>query len=237
MDRLGIETFFAPPFDAETKHYVVLQSLKGYYQEFSRNRLYPALSELIDLCTALEAVIQKKIDLEHHLPHRLRDLDVQNNRLVYDTLEASDAGLQHAVDLIIWSIPHIKKVIDEGMNIYNFVEEHISIEAVGIVPMYREEGYWFVPDNQSASLYLLRYEFSLFTSAHERFRTLKTRVLESIGQAYIRSDPESIKLGLIEKYQDLPNPATYACETDLEFPYAQTILPIAKRKLMSHVFS
>jgi hypothetical protein len=237
MKKLSIETFFTPPFDVETKQYVVLQTLKDYYYEFSHNRLYPALSGLIDLCTDLEDVIQKKIDLENHLPHRLRDLDLQNNKLIYEASEGNDAGLHRAVDLILWAIPHIKKVIDEGMNIYNFVEEHITIEEVGIVPMYREEGYWFVPDNQSAALHLLRYEFSLFTSANERFRTLKTRVLESIGQAYIRSAPESIKLELIEKYQDLPNPATYACDTDLEFPYAQTILPIAKRKLMSQVFS
>ena len=237
MTKLGVETFFAPPFDLETKQYSVLQSLKEYYDEFSHNRLYPALSDLIDLCTSLEAVIQKKIDFENHLPHRIKDLDLQNTKLVYEASQGNDGGLQRAVELILWAIPHIKKVVYEGMNIYNFVEEHMTIEEVGIMPMYREEGYWFVPDNQTAALHLLRYEFSLFTSANERFRTLKTHVLESIGQSYIRSAPESLKLGLIEKYQDLPNPATYACETDLDFSYTQTILPIAKRKLMTHVFS
>jgi hypothetical protein len=41
-------------------------------------------------------------------------------------------------------------------------DEQISIEEVGIMPAYRQEGYWLVPDTQAAQLNLLRYEVSLF---------------------------------------------------------------------------
>ena len=121
------------------------------------------------------------------------------------------------------------------MDIYNFVEEHISIEEVGIMPMYREEGYWFVPDAKRSRLNLFRYEVSLFTAVDERFRTLKTRLLESLEEDSIKRPPEDIKLELVHRYRELPNPATYMCESDLDFPYDQTMLPVAKRKLMKHL--
>jgi hypothetical protein len=75
----------------------------------------------------------------------------------------------------------------------------------------------------------------LFTETNERYRTLKTRLLESIEQRLVKLAPESIKRQLMEKYHDLPNPATFWCDTDLEFPYSETILPIAKRKLLAQV--
>jgi hypothetical protein len=66
---------------------------------------------------------------------------------------------------------------------------------------------------------------------------LKRRLIESLQQARIKRPPESIKLGLVERFQDLPNPATYVCDTDLDFPYAETILPIVNRKQMKRLFS
>jgi len=217
--------------------YVVLQRLKGYYDEFSHNRLYPGLGDLIQLVSLFDDLIQKKTDLQGLLPHRLKELDIENQRLVYEPVQGNDAEFDKAMDLILWALPHLKKAIEEGMDIYNFVDEHVVIEEVGILPVYREEGYWFVPDMKISRLHLLRYEVSLFAASTERFRTLKTRLLESLELVLVHRSPESIKLELMKKYHDLPNPATYVCETDLDFPYVETILPIAKRKFMTQLFS
>lgn len=234
---LSLETFITGTRDFEAKQYQVLQELKTRRAELQHNKLYPTLVEVIDLLRVLEDFLQNKKDIESRLPGRLKEIDLENKKLVYESLQGSDEDLARASDLIAWAIPHLQALRDEAMEIFNFVDEHISIEHVGIVPMYREEGYWFVPENAASLLHLLKYEVSLFTSATERYRTLKTRLLESLEQAAIAYSPESIKMNLIQKYHDLPNPATYACETDLEFPYAETILPVAKRKLMSRVFS
>jgi hypothetical protein len=237
MERLGLSFFVSGTKDLEGKQYLVLQALKEHYDQFSHNCLYPALRDLIELSTLLTGLLQKHNDMKSHLPQEIKEIDLENNQLVFKPLSESGADLERAAELILWTLPYLKKAIEEGMEIYNFVDEHIVIEEVGIVPMYREEGYWFVPEIKASLLHLIRYEASLFTSAEERYRTLKTKVLESIVQAYIHRSPESIKLELIQKYHDLPNPATYVCQTDLEFPYTETILPIAKRKLMKQLFS
>jgi hypothetical protein len=236
MQKITMDTFLTGGEDFEARQYHILQGLKSYYDDFAHSRLYPALSDLIELHAMLEALIHTKRGLEEKLPQRLKEIDLENKKVVYEPIKGG-GELERAADLIAWAIPLVRKAIDEGTGIYNFVDEHIAIEEVGLLPMYKEEGYWFVPELRSSLLHLLRYEVSLFTASNERFRTLKTRVLDSLEQLMIHQSPESIKLELIRRYTDLPNPATFICETDLAFPYAETILPVAKRKLMARLFA
>jgi hypothetical protein len=234
---MTLEWFVSGPQDMELRQYRVLQGLKGYFEQFSHNRLYPCLAELIQLLEGLENLAQKRGDMRRQFPQRLKDIDLESNTLIFERFHEESTDFQRTMDLIDWGVPLIKKAIEEGMNIYNFVDEHISIEEVGIMPAYRQEGYWLVPDTRAAQLNLLRYEVSLFSSTSERYRALKTVVLESLAEGAIKLPSESVKLLLMKKYQDLPNPATYRCEVDMDFPYAETILPIGKRKLMAQLVS
>ncbi len=237
MQRLSLELFIGGGHDVETRQYQVLNCLKSYYAEFSHNRLYPAFKDLIDVTSTLEGLVGKKENLEGNFPQQLVGVDIEHQQLVFDSVSGRDPGFERAMDLIVWSLPHLRKAVEEAINIYHFVDEHIMIEEVGIMPVYKEEGYWTVPDARAHQLYLLRYEVSLFTSSAERYRQLKTTVLETMEMTALHKPPETFKLDVIEKYQDLPNPAMYMCATDLDFPYESTILPIAKRKLMSQLYS
>lgn len=236
MHKLNLEVFLTGSTDAEARQYHILSGLQQCYENFSHNRLYPTLAELIALRTALLDMIHGMHDIQRRMSHDVKELDIEENTLIYEDQPNND-DLLRAAELITWAMPYMEKAIEEGVGIYSFVEEHMQIEHVGILPMYREEGYWFVPEHKAALLHLLRYELSLFSSSSERYRTLKTSNLGDVPQGFILESPESIKLRLIEQYHDLPNPATFICETDLDFPYTETILPIAKRKLMTQVFS
>ncbi len=235
--HLGLETFLDSSFDSETRQYHILGGLKSARADFSHNVLYPTLRELVELHRALDQIMQRKGDIESHLPGTLHSIDLVNQTLVYETAPTPGADFERTAALIVWALPLIRDTIQEGMEIFDFIENHITIEQVGILPMYIEEGYWFVPDRRSSMMHLLRYEVSLFTSAQERFRTLKTSHLEAVPESSVHVSPESLKLGLIERYSDLPNPATFACETDMDFPFSETMMPIAKRKLMARVFA
>jgi hypothetical protein len=46
---------------------------------------------------------------------------------------------------------------------------------------------------------------------------------------------ENIKSELIRHRTMLPNPAVYGIETDLRFPIEETLLPIAKRRLVRYL--
>ncbi|MBI2619699.1 MAG: hypothetical protein HYW57_06425 [Ignavibacteriales bacterium] len=237
MTPLSLETFVKAGQDAETNQYRILNGLKHYREEFTHNRIYPALADLISLLSVLQSLVQESSTLEQKLPQHIAGVDLATKKLHLEPAGLNSPDLKRILDLIEWAIPHLKTTIEEGIRIYDFVDENIAVEEVGILPMYREEGYYFVPEHQASLLHLLKYETSLYSAGNERFRALKTNILRSIPQSAIQESPESIKLRLIEEHHDLPNPATFLCETELDFPFSETILPVAKRKLMVRVFS
>jgi hypothetical protein len=79
-----------------------------------------------------------------------------------------------------------------------------------------------------------RYQITVFENANEKFRGVHTQYIESetkgIGRTF-----EQLKLDLIKRYKELPNPATYMILTNIKFPYQHTLLPIAKRLLVKYI--
>jgi hypothetical protein len=46
---------------------------------------------------------------------------------------------------------------------------------------------------------------------------------------------ENIKYDLIKSNNNISNPAVYSIETELTFPIEETLLPIAKRRLVKYI--
>ena len=235
MGRLSLEMFLSADGDAESIQYRILSAVKAYREDFYRNRLYPGLAELIDVRESLLSV-QKDLDgLAKRLPQQLTGIDIEKKKLVFEPRGLETADVRRVADVIAWGLPMIQDAIEEGRSTYEFVEEHVSIEEVGIIPMYRAEGYIFIPDHRSKVLHVIRYEVSLFVSGKEKYRALKTHVLRSFEEGRLVPTPETLKMQLIADHADLPNPATFQCVTELDFPFTETIFPVAKRKLMARV--
>lgn len=237
MNGLHLGMFIHAAQDFEASQYRILAELKRIQSSFSHNRIYPDLAQLIDLYSTLTSIAQTSETLREALPKRLSDIDIENKKLVYERLNSDRDSFAMIEELIHWALPKIQRAIEEGKTMYEFVDENMEVEVVGILPTYLEEGYCFVPDNKEQKIYLIKYEVSIFTSADERYRSLKTTVIETIDRRSIRDSVQSIKLDLVQRHRDLPNPATYNVETDLDFPFDETILPVAKRKLIQRLSS
>ncbi len=235
MDKLSLEHFLSAGTDPESARYRILAFLKKYVDEFDHNRLYPVLSDLIALKQSLEAIIEGRSKLASQLPQDVKGIDLASQKLILQAPDLSCSPLDHVVELIRWALPLLAETIEEGMKIYDIVETNLAIKEVGIIPVYHDEGYWLVPDNKASVLHLIQFSLALYESETEKFRTLKTRILRSVFQSSIEKPAESIKMDLIQEHHDLPNPATFVCETDLDFPFAETIFPVAKRKLMARL--
>ncbi len=232
MMPLTIDTFITAAQDAEWSEYMLLAALKHYHDDFNQNKLYPAISELIEVTALLESLIMQKENIEARLPKLIVGVDTMKNSLIYG--KSSDLLPRNTVfEFIRFSLPLLKDILEEANAIYEFVDENIQIREVGIIPLYREEGYLFVPDLKKSLLHILRFELSLFTSSGEDMRILKTQQVKEIGEE--DKDMNEVKIDLIRESPEMPNPATYLLETDLDFPFKETILPIAKRRLMSHL--
>lgn len=237
MQFPDLEMFTRGAHDPEGARYRIMAALDAAAKEFHRSRLYPGLGDLIELVSVLETVRDNKDQYAEVMPRKLSGVDFENKALQFDTEPADPSMIEQMFELIDWALPEVKKITDEGVAMFDFVNTNLNIDVVGIMPMYRDEGYAFVTDRKDNVLHVLRYELSIFSDKDDNYRALKTVEIDSREIDAVIVAPEDVKLQLIDLHKDLPNPATYLVDTDLDFPFDATILPVAKRKLMKHLIS
>jgi hypothetical protein len=235
MSNLSLEMFVGAHRDYESSQFHILNGLQKIRHTFSQNRIYPPLAELIDLYTTLRKIAASSGDISQELPRRIKGIDLQSKRIIYETIEPGHNHFRAIEELIHWALPHIQQAIEEGETIYNFVDSNMKMEEVGILPSYVEEGYLLIPELRQSLLHVIRYEVSIFTGADQHYRNLKTTSVRTVPLSTLHFSPASIKMDLMRSHPDLPNPATYFLATDLDFPFQETMLPIAKRKLLRQV--
>ena len=235
MNGLTLEIFLSPDLDLEINQYKILNGLKEYKNLFNRKKIYPALDELINLHISLEQLMRQKNQMTGSFPKQIQEYDIKNKSIKYEILEKIKPNIEMFFNLVNWALPKIKDAIDEGIILYEFVEKEMMINEIGILPLYKEEGYFFLPDPRESSLQIFRFESTIFNSHKEKMRSLKTKFVKSVGLDRGVRTPEMLKLDLINQYKDLPNPATFLCSSELDFPFQETMFPVAKRKLMTHL--
>ncbi len=238
MDGLNIDTFIRAADDPELSQYRVLAFLKKYTDELHKNKLYPAFADLIELGNELHFLLDQLSFFDENYVMNMEELD--------ENLETIDFGkdlfnrndLDVVFKFINWAMPAIDEAIDEGIAIYDFVTENIKIKEVGVIPLYRNEGYYFIPDNITNVVHVYHFDMTLFSTSSSPLRTLKTTLIDVINKEELsKKSLEDVKLELIERFPELPTPAVYSIETDLEFPFIETVLPVAKRKLVRYLSS
>lgn len=232
QSQLNLSLFTKVRDDLEKRQYIILGELKMISAEFQYYKVYPHLNQLVEINRTLKEVIGHLTDLRNKFPKRISKIDWVNREIEHEVVFVDGTDLQRVEELIHWALPHIEKTIHEGVAIHEFVSEKLSVEHVGIVPSYMDEGYFFLPDNRISKLNLFRFEVSIFHSAEDKYRSLKTKFLKSLNKQKVELSPNTLKLDLIRDEKELPNPATFSFQTDLDFSFKQTILPVAKRKLM-----
>lgn len=223
--------------DIEGAQFQILAAAQSLEKQFRRNRLYPDLANLIDVVSSLTTIIDNREQYQTKLPKKLSGVDFENKTLKFDAIEADAEDVAQMFELIEWAMPQLKSLATEGMAMFDFVQQNMSVNVVGILPVYRDEGYAFIPDHPNGMLHVIRYQMSIYTDEKDQYRAMKTEEVEQITLGQIHSAPESLKMSLVTKREDLPNPATYIVDTDLEFPYEETIMPIAKRALLRELAS
>lgn len=235
--NLDLDLFIKVDSDFEVRQYSVLAALKKISEDFQQNKIYPHLSRLVELHNTLGDIKKRLEDLREKFPKRIKNIDLVNKIIEHEVVFVDGSDLQKVEDLIEWALPYLKAKIEEGITIYEFVDDEIKMEEVGIVPNYTGEGYFFVPDNEESKLLLYQYEVSLFESASDQYRSLKTSLMKALEKGKSHFSPNSLKLDLIREFKKLPNPATYSFYTELEFPFNETVFPVVKRKLLQQVSS
>lgn len=232
---LNLDLFTQVYSDFEVRQYKVLSALKKISDHFQYNRIYPHLTNLVELRGMLVDIKKRLEDLRQDFPKRIKKIDFVNKVIEHEVEFVDGSDLDKVEDLIEWALPYIEAKIEEGKTIYEFVNHEIKFEEVGIIPNYTDEGYFFVPDNEASKLMLFQYEISIFKSSQDKYRSLNTQLMKALDKGEAQLSPNTIKLDLIRENKQLPNPATFSFFTDLDFPFDETIFPVVKRKLLKQL--
>jgi len=233
METLNLSTFIKAAEDVELSKYKVLSILSKYSDALHKNKLYPALAELISIKNELELLVEQMSLFDAEFVMNLNFADFTDEIPPANSFDYDEDSLSRVTEFISWALPEINTAIDEGKAIFDFVDENILLQEVGIMPIYKNEGYFFLPDLKHDLMKIYRFEMSLFSTEENPLRTLKSKLVDLISlQAPEAKSPYELKHNLIKKFDDLPNPSCYYFDTDIDFPFVETILPVAKRKLV-----
>lgn len=234
MEKLSKDWLTQGMIDFEYKKYVLLAYLKTVKESFSRVELYPFMGDLVFHYRNLLAVKENKTLIRESFPKEISLEEFRKLELSYREMIEDDAVMSELESIIEFAIPQIKDSLQEGSVIYEFVESNCEIAPIGVTPLYAKEGYLFITQPPEKETHVYRYQMSIFEDSQEQLRSLNTQFLERVEKNTLHTY-ERIKLDLIRKFKDLPNPATYLVLSKMRFPYSATLMPVIKRLFVKHI--
>ncbi len=228
------ETWFAEGYiDFELKKYTLLAYLQQVNKYFDEQKLYPQLADVIFHYNNLVAFRENKKFLQEHFPKKLTGIQLEKLQFLYEQIVDDNELMKELEEIINYSTTTIKRTIKSGTDIYEFIEHKLIITPVGLVPLDTNEGYFFLSSGKKNTK-VYHYRLSFFEKHDEKYRSIRTLHIDNQRRSMSNSY-ENIKADLIRHRNELPNPAVYAVEIDLSFPYNETLLPIAKRSLVKYI--
>ncbi|HEY1025287.1 MAG TPA: hypothetical protein VGE26_09005 [Sphingobacteriaceae bacterium] len=234
MKSLSVNWFFEGSLDFEHKKYVLLAYLQEINRHFHSTKLYPDLNDLVFHYNNLIQFRENKSTLHRAFPERLTRADIDAVKLTYEKMIQDDAVMQQIEQIINYAVHQLDPALKEGKEIYDFVESRLLIEPVGVVPLYPFHGYFLLRNGDGRETQVHEYQITLFEGKNEKYRGINTTFITRYKQSILYT-PEAIRKELISTRREMPNPAVYHIETDIQFPLEQTLLPLAKRSLVKYI--
>jgi hypothetical protein len=231
MERLDDNWLTNGLMDFEYKKYLLLAYLQSVDKNFTSNRLYPYLGDLVRHYQNLSTILENKKRMAGFFPKELEAIDLKNFMLRYKAASQDDTLMAELERILDFSIPAIKRYLEEGKDIYEWIERCLNIQPVGVQPLQPFSGFLFLRNGAERQARVFQYTLTIFEQSNEKYRGISTTYINTYPTG-ITNTYESIKLGLIESHRLLVPPAVYVVESEIELPVAETLLPIAKRVLV-----
>lgn len=234
MKSLSVNWFIEGSVDFEHKKYVLLDYLQQINTHFHKHKLYPDFHDLVFHYNNLLKFKENKTGLQKAFPERLTNADIEAVKLTYEKMVEDDGLMQEIEHIISYSLKKMDPALQEGKEIYDFVESRLRIETVGVIPLYPFHGYLLLSNGDEKGTNVYEFQVTIFESHNEKYRGINTTFLTSFERNFIYT-PQNIRKELIDTRREFPNPAVYHVESDIRFPLEQTLLPLAKRSLVKYI--
>jgi len=233
METLSNNWYTEGWIDFEYKQYILLAYLENVKKKFLQTRIYPSLSELVGHFNRLDSFKKGKQDISSGFHKRITGYNAEDKSWIYSSLEREDETIQELTAIVDFALPKLGDYILEGKEIFDFIYQNLSIHPVGIMPLYNREGYFLLKIEDSPELKAYRYTVTVFGNENDKYRSIETSLFYEFSNITF----EKAKTELIRINKELPNPSTFAIESEYRFPVEDAILPVSRRKLIREIDS
>lgn len=229
------ETWFLDGYiDFELQKYRLLSYLQEVNKYFNEQKLYPQLGDLIFHYHNLENFRKNKELLQNNFPKELDSVNAEKVKLVYRQMLDDDEVMKELENITGYAMNKFKTTIDNGTELYELVEQRLKIEPIGILPIYKNEGYIFFSLKDDKEVKVYNYNISLFSHDDTRYRSLRIHYIDTWRKT-MSVTYEQMKHNIIKTIKTLPNPAVFLMESPPYIPFHETLLPVAKRTLVKYI--
>ena len=229
------ETWFLEGYvDFELQKYKLLAYLQEVNKQFHQTKLYPQLSDIIFHYNNLVSFRDNKKLMQDNFPKQLDKINMQQLELTYQKMLEDDELMSELERITNYALSEMKTTIDNGAEIYELIEKQLRIEPVGILPLYKNEGYMLLRLGNYSEVRAYSYNITLFEHKDAKYKGVKVQYVDQ-WEKNLANTYENIKRDIIRSIRTLPNPAVYIIESGLKVPLDETFLPIAKRMLVRQV--
>ena len=234
---MNTDWVFQEPIDFEHKQYVILDYLQKVDKQLNSLKLYPNFQQLSYHLANINLIIEKGQFLT--LNRGLKDPD---DEILISDLVANEVPFFNREEITeiysscIFSSEKLKDYFNQAKAIWEVASDSISIEPIQNVKQTDiKQGLFLIKENDKTNL----YEFiikPIKKGANETKNIIKK--VCTCNEEDLEENIKNVKRPLIK---DLSNPDVYkklilfrVYHTG-QFPFKETILPIAKRKIMNYM--
>jgi hypothetical protein len=226
---------YSPALDLELKQYTLLGYLQRVKARFAERKLYPHLEQVREHMDELLDLRRSKESLAKDLGGDLLGFEPSTGQPIRERPQQPD--LLHVIDAVIgFAVPGLMRAQEQGLQLREEFFQQLRFSTIGLQPLHVSEGWLLLRSGRAARVYRYSIPFLLDRAADRSHRNVFTRYVStySVGLA---NTFDRIKSDLIDRYPAMPNPATFAVETEVELPCIETFMPLAKRMVHAHVMA
>jgi succinate dehydrogenase flavin-adding protein (antitoxin of CptAB toxin-antitoxin module) len=236
-----VHSFFLSPTwltEAQMDQELTVYRLKAFIQKvkeaYRKLYLQPSWEESNFHANQLKMFRQSWETARNAFPRIMEKPDWQNLKWIYQTSTPKEDWENWLDELTLFASEEFKSLNLIGKEIFTQILEDLTIEIIGIEPLYLTEGYLIITCEEKNEARIFRYHFGPIHWQANQSNNFQVNFLFPKKPASSLS-LFALKTELIHRFPDLPNPAVWNVSSKFSWPVETTLLPVALYELKSRV--